>query len=201
MLSRQYCSYSPRFISSSWINSVGRWLNRRFTWHLLCVITLLGHILTPWEKPWCLNIWISGCWALTAGYGTISCQAVLAALWLWMRGLQAYQDESQAEQAACSPSVFPFLIDCRITERGPGARQLVGGCSRLPALGVSPCLSCCLALSMRGLEVWLSVYCSLLCSETNRYRYFNLSFSLDRGQAEDVSWWTSSISLVFSEEQ
>lgn len=111
-----------------------------------------------------------GCWALTTGYGTIYDQAVLAAfaaLWLWLWGLQAYQYESQAEQAACFPSVFPFLMDCRITERRPGARQLGGGCSRLPALGVSPCSSCCLALSIRGLEVWLSIFWSLLCCETN----------------------------------
>lgn len=61
----------------------------------------------------------------------------------WMRGLQAYQDESQAKQAACSQSVLPFLMNCRITERRPGAHQLGGGCSRLPALGGSPCSSCC----------------------------------------------------------
>lgn len=152
-------------------------------------------------KPWRLvHIDISGdsCWALTTWYETYSSQAVvatLAALWLWMWGLRTYQDESQDEQAACSPSLFPFLMECRITEWWPGACQLGGGCSPLPALGVSPCSSCCLASSIRGLEGRLSVFWSLVCRRDKHaqkskhrcaYTHFNLAFSLDRGQAEDT---------------
>lgn len=107
-----------------------------------------------------------GHWALATRYGTCSCQYVLAplaALWLWMWDLQAYQDESLAEQAACSPSLFPLLMDCRISERRPGAHQLDGGCSLLPVLWVSPYSSCCLAFSIMDLEGWLSILWSFLC--------------------------------------
>ena len=41
---------------------------------------------------------------------------------LWLRDTPGhYQEESKSEQAACTPHVFPFLMNCR---RRPGAHQL-----------------------------------------------------------------------------
>lgn len=130
---------------------------------------------------------------------------LLRGFWMW--GPQAYRDESQAEQAACSPSLFLCLMDCRISKRRPGAHQLGGGCSWLPALGVL--LIMLFGLKHKrsgGLAFHLLESFVLREKQTQRrthtcaYSLFNLAFSMDRGQGEDVfpEWkaWlqTSSIS-------
>lgn len=81
-----------------------------------------------------------------------------------MWSLQAYQDESQAKQAACSPSIFPFLNGLQETERKPGAHQLGGECFWLLTLEVSRCSSWLIALSVMCLEVCYSssgVFCAV----------------------------------------
>ncbi|KAK9530226.1 hypothetical protein VZT92_011745 [Zoarces viviparus] len=80
-------------------------------------------------------------------------------------------------KAARSPYVFPLLMDRRISERRPGARQLGGGCFSL----------CIMLFGLKhkgpgGLAIHLLESVVLQDKQT----HFNLVFSLDRGQAEDM---------------